>query len=267
MRLWYIIYMIEIPKDIKTTLSEIGLDRAEIQVYMLLVQKNLLTIQQITTELSLPRSSVHLACENLLAKGVIKVTVSGKRRYFYLEQPKNIENFITHKENQLKSEKLAISSILPKLSAIHAVNSESESIEIEELQGEDGFVEVFYRSLNQPKDGEVLRFSGKPENFTIGRDRLVNYRKERTKKRIFAKILQPDSEYAAEEIKDAKLKMREVFILPRDIYDPNIQASVWADNVAFTVWDKGLHSVVIKNKSIAEFMKQLFGIASRQSDH
>ncbi len=259
--------MIEIPKDIKTTLSEIGLDRAEIQVYMLLVQKNLLSIQQITTELSLPRSSVHLACENLIAKGVIKVNVTGKRRYFYLDQPKSIENFIIHKENQLKSEKLAIDSILPKLSAIHAVSNESESIEIEELHGEDGFVEIFYRSLHQPKDGEVLRFTGKPENFTVGRDRLLTYRKERMKKRIFAKLLQPHSDLAVEEVKDAKLKMREVFILPKELYDPNIQASVWADNVAFTVWDKGLHSIVIKNKSIAEFMKQLFGIASRQSDH
>ncbi len=257
--------MIEIPEEIKQTLSEIGLDRTQIQVYMLLLKKGLLSIQDITNELKLPRSSIHLACEGLLARGVINVSISGKRRNFYIEQPKNIENFLTQKENEIKAHKLALGSILPKLTAFYAVSNESEPIDIEELHGEDGFVETFYRSLNQPKDGEVLRFGGDPTLFTVARDRLVKYRKEREKKRIFSRMLQPKSPFSEEEIKDAKLKMREVRILPKEIYDPKLQMSVWADNLAVTVWDKGLHSVMIRNKAIADFMRQMFEIAWKQA--
>ena len=137
----------------------------------------------------------------------------------------------------------------------------SEPIEIEHLQGEDGFVETFYRSLNQPKGGEVLRFAGDPAHFTIARDRLVKYREERMKKKIFAKLLQPESRYSAEEAKDSRFKLREIRFLPKDRYDPKIQSSVWQDKIAITIWDNGLHSIIVENKAIADFMRSMFEIA------
>ncbi|MFA6920084.1 MAG: helix-turn-helix domain-containing protein [Candidatus Paceibacterota bacterium] len=258
--------MIEIPQEIKKTLNEIGLDRTESQVYVLLLKKGLLSIQEITKELSLPRSSVHLACEGLLARGVAKVSMSNKRRSFYIEQPKDIEKFLIYEENELTSKKSALNSILPKLTAIYAVAKESEPIDVEELQGENGFVETFYRSLNQPKNSEVLRFGSDPDLFTIARDRLVKYREQRMKKKICSRLLQPESHLSTEEIKDARFKMREVRVLPKEFYDPKLQMSTWADNVAITVWDKGLHSVIIRNKAIADFIQQIFEIIWKQAD-
>ncbi len=253
--------MLEIPQEIKQVFTQIGLDRAESQVYIALLKKNFLSIQELTNEVKLPRSSVHLACENLLAKGVLRVSKTGKRRDFYIENPKNIESFIQSKEYELIAQKTALTSVLPKLSAIQAVSQESEPIEIQELQGEDGFVETFYQSLNQKKGGEVLRFAGDPEKFTVARDRLKKYREDRVKKKIYTRLLQPQSPYAEEEIKDALGKMREVRILPKELYNPSTQMSVWGDKTAITVWDKGLHSVVITNKALASTMKQLFEIA------
>ncbi len=253
--------MLEIPQEIKKTLTEIGLDRTEIQVYFLLLKKNLLSIQEITNELKLPRSSVHLACESMLNTGVMKISTSGKRRLFYIEGPKAITNFLENKESELQKNKLTLNSILPKLSAIHSASQEIEPIEIEELQGEDGFVETFYRSLDQPKGGEVLRFGADPTSFTIAREKLKKYREDRMKKKIFTKLLLPDSEFSKEEIGEAKFKMRETRILSKDKYSPQVQASIWSDQFSITIWDKGLHSIIIRNKFIALFMKQLFEIA------
>lgn len=257
--------MIEIPQEIKKVLKEIGLDRTESQVYIILVKKGLLSIQDITNELKLPRSSVHLACEDLVNKGVIKITNTGKRRTFYIEHPKDIENFLLQQEKNISSKKIALEEILPRLVATYSTAKESEPIEIEELRGEDGFVEIFYKSLNQPKNSEVLRFGSDPTVFTVARDRLVEYREERMKKKIYTRLLLTESEYSKEEIKDARFKMREVRILPKEVYNPNTQTSIWADNVTITIWDKGLHSVIIKNKAIAEFMKQMFEIAWKQA--
>jgi predicted DNA-binding transcriptional regulator len=253
--------MLEIPQEIKKTLGDIGLDRTESQVYILLLKKGLLGIQDITNELKLPRSSVHLACENLLSRGVLQVSITGKRRSFYIEHPKHIENFVHYQENQIQTQKLALGAILPKLTALYAVSQDSDPIDIEELQGEDGFVETFYRSLNQPKGSEVLRFGGDPGLFTVARDRLKEYREERMKKKIYARMLHPQSEHSESEMKDAKFKMREVRILDKALYDPKINASIWQEYVAITVWDKGLHSVILRNKAIADFMRQMFEIA------
>ena len=258
--------MLQIPEEIKNTLGNIGLDRTEMQVYMMLLKKNLLTIQQLTDELSLPRSSVHLACENLLEKGVLKVSVTGKRRNFYIEHPKDIGHALEQEENKIKSNRLSLASILPRLVALSAISQEAEPIDIEELQGEDGFVEIFYRGLDQPKGGEILRFSGNPADFTVARDQLKGYREKRMKKKIYTRILQQRSELSESEIADAKFKMREVRVLKKELYDPKVHVSVWTDNTAFTVWDKGLHSIIIRNKAIAGFARQMFELAWASAD-
>lgn len=253
--------MLEIPQEIRQTLSEIGLDRTQTQVVMLLLKKNMLGIQDITNELKLPRSSVQLACEQLLERGVLKVAASGKRRSFYIEHPKAIKNYLSYEENSITTKKSSLENIIPRLTALFPTAIGAEPIEIEHLEGEDGFVEVFYRSLKQPKDSEVLRFGGDPAFFTVARDRLVKYREERMKKKIFARLLQPLSRYSEEEVKDSKFKMREIRFLQKELYDPKVNVSVWQDKVAFTVWDVGLHSVIVQNKAIADFMKAMFEIA------
>jgi len=257
--------MIEITKEIKNVLSEIGLDRTESQVYILLLKKGLFSIQEISNELKLPRSSVHLACENLLSRGVIKISKTGKRRNFYIEKPKDIENFINYQENKIQTNKLAISSVLSQLTALYVTSKETEPIDIEELEGEDGFVETYYRALRQPKNSEVLHFGGDPSIFTRGRSRIKKYTEKRMKKKIYSRLLLPNYEFSKNEIKEAKFKMREVRILKKEIFNPKVNASVWQDHIAITIWDKGLHSVIIRNKAIADFMKQLFEIAWGQA--
>jgi len=253
--------MIDVPKEIYETLKTIGLDRAESQVYFSLLKNGIMGIQEITDEVKLPRSSVHLACENLLKKNVLKMSVSGKRRSFYIEKPKDIENFIKYEENIINSNKASINTIIPKLNMVYAFSQEIEPIEVEELQGEDGFIETYYRSLNQPINSETLRIGGDTRLFIVQKEKLKDYTEKRKKKKIYTKLLLPDYELSINEQKDAKFKMRDVHILNKEIFDPKIQMSIWQGNTAFTVWDKGYYTIIIKNKAISETLKQLYMIA------
>ena len=166
-------------------------------------------------------------------------------------------------EHQKKVSELEL--VLPELRVFFALRGDSEKIDIEHFSGEEGFVKIFYLSLEQEKNGEVLRMSGEPEKFTVARDQLKGYREKRLKKRIHARILMTDSPQAEEERQEAKLKFREVRCLPKAIFGPNIHLSLWTDHVAITIWDQGLHSIVITNKSIADFMKMMFEIAWNQA--
>ncbi len=257
--------MLEISQEIKQTLKDIGLDRAETQVCILLLKKNMLGIADITNELKLPRSSIHLACEHLLERGVLKVSVSGKRRNFYIEHPKAIKNYLSFEENQIGIKKASLESIMPRLASLSLIALGSEPIEVEHLQGEDGFVETFFRSLKQPKDSEIVRFGGDPEFFTVARDELKGYREQRMKKKIYVRMLQPKTRYSDEEEKESKYKMREVKFLDKKIFDPKVNISVWQDKISVTVWDAGLHSVIISNKAFADFMRSMFEICWSQA--
>lgn len=257
--------MLEIPQEIKQTFKDIGLDRAESQVCMLLLNKNMLGIAEITNELKLPRSSVHLACEHLLERGVLKVSTTGKRRNFYIEHPKAIKNFLSFEENKIDIKKASLENLIPRLVSLFPRATGAEPIEVEYLQGEDGFVETFYRSLKAPKDSEIVRFGGDPAFFTVARDRLLKYREERMKKKIYVRMLHPKTSSSDEEQKDARFKMREVKFLPKEIFDPSVNVSVWQDKVSITVWDAGLHSSIISNKAFADFMRSLFEVCWMQA--
>lgn len=228
---------------------------------MLLLKKNMLGVQDMTNELKLPRSSVQLACEQLLARGVLRVLVTGKRRSFYIEHPKAINNYLSFEENTIATKKLSLEKVMPQLMSVFPAAVGVEPIEVEHLEGEDGFVDVFYRSLSQPKGSEVLRFGGDPALFTVARSRLAEYRVQRIKKKITARLLQPLSHYSAEEVRDSRFKMREIRFLSKDLYSPMAHTSIWQDKIAMTVWDAGLHSIIITNKALADFMRQLFEVA------
>jgi len=256
--------MIDVPKEIDEVLKTIGLDRAESQVYFSLLKNGIMGIQEITDEVKLPRSSVHLACEKLFKKNVLKISIEGKRRNFYIEKPKDIENYIKYEENIINKHKASINTIIPRLNTVYALSQDIEPIEIEELQGEDGFIETYYRSLNQPINSETLRIGGDSRLFIVQKEKLNNYRKTRRKKKIYTKLLLPNYDLSIDEQKDAKFKMRDVHILDKEIFDPKIQMSIWQENTAFTVWDKGLHTIIIKNKAISYTLKQLYMIAWEQ---
>ncbi len=257
--------MLEITQEIKDTLKEVGLDRTETQVCILLLKKNMLGIQDITDELKLPRSSVHLACEHLLERGVLKISTSGKRRNFYIEHPKAIKNYLIFEENQIGIKKASLENIIPRLTALFPTALGAEPIEVEHLQGEEGFVETFFRSLKQPKDSEIVRFGGDPAFFTVAREKLKEYRQERMKKKIYVRMLHPKTPLSDEEQKDARFKMREVKFLPKEIFDPKVNISVWQDKVSITVWDAGLHSSIISNKAFADFMRSMFEVCWMQA--
>ena len=253
--------MLEIPQKVKESLKSIGLDFAETQAVFYLFSHGLSSIADISAGVKLPRSTIHLAVEHLIERGVLGTVASGKRRMVYIENPEKIRKFIEHEELLTKNKLNQFELLLPELRSFFALRGDSEKIDTEHLEGEDGFVKIFYMALDQKKGGEVLRMGGDPERFTVARDRLKIYREKRIKKKISARLLMSESPLVEEEKKDALIKSREVRALPKELFNPNLQVSIWPGHVALTVWDQGLHSIVITNKSISEFMKMMFEIA------
>lgn len=253
--------MIEIPKHLKQNLKEIGFDMAEQQIIFYLFKNGLSSIADIATGVGLPRSTIHLATEQLLSRSVVATTSVGKRRMFYIEKPDRLKGFVEYEQLETQKKLANLESLMPELRAFFALRGGSEKIDVEFLEGEDGFVETFFRSLEQNVDGEVLRISGDIETFTVARSKLKGYGVARRKKRITNRQIITESPAAQDEVTEGRLKNREVRIIPKSILNPNLHLSIWKNHVTFTIWDEGLQSIIITNKSIYEFMKMMFEIA------
>lgn len=263
--LCYTYSMIEIPQKLKDSLKEVGFDFAEQQSIFYLFKHGLSNIADIVKGVALPRSTIHLAVEKLIERGVLATTTLGKRRMVYIEKPEKIKKFVEHEQSITNKKMAEVELILPELRTFFALRGNSEQIDIQHLEGEDGFVETFFKSLEQDKNGEVLRFSGATETFTVARDRLKGYGVLRRKKNINARMIIPESPMAEDEKNEARVKLRETRILPASIFNPNLHITIWPNHVSITIWDQGLHSIVITNKSISEFMKMMFEIAWMQA--
>ncbi len=252
--------MIEIPQGIRQTLKDIGLDSAQQQVVFYLFKHGVSSIADIALGVTLPRSTVHLAVDHLLQRQVLASTTLGKRRMVYIEKPERIRKVVEQEQLEVSKKMSALEDILPELRTFFALRGKSEKIDIEQLEGEDGFIETFFRSLDQEKGGEVLRISGDTETFTVARDRLKAYGAARRKKKITARHIITESPGAEEEVAESFAKNRETRVISKKILSPNIHLSLWKNHVAFTIWDQGLQSVIITNKSMYDFMKMVFEI-------
>lgn len=164
--------MLEIPQSIKHSLKGIGFDSAQIQTIFYLFKGGMVTIADVAKGVNLPRSTVHLAVEALIERGVLGTAASGKRRLVYIENPEKVRKYVEHEELVARKKLSEFELLLPELRSFFALRGDSEKIDVEHLEGEDGFVQVFYRSLDQDRGGEVMRMSGNPEKFTVARERL-----------------------------------------------------------------------------------------------
>ncbi len=253
--------MLEIPQELKRNLKEIGFNMAEQQIIFYLFKYGLSNIADIAKGVGLSRSTIHLGVEQLLERKVIAVTILGKRRMVYIEKPEKLRKFVEYEQSEAQKKLTNLESLLPELRTFFALGGDSEKIDVEFLEGEDGFIETFFRSLDQEKGGEVLRISGDTETFTVARDKLKGYGVARRKKKIMARHIITESPMAEDEVLESRIKGRETHVISKSILNPNLHLSIWKNHVTFTIWDEGLHSIIITNRSIYEFMKMMFEIA------
>lgn len=252
--------MIQINQEIYQKLKAVGFGTAEQQVIFHLFENGGSTIADIAKSVRLPRATVHLAVETLLKQEVIQTSYSGKRRVVYIEKPEKIRKIIENQQKEVHKKEEILESVLPDLRTLFTLRGEGEKIDIEHFEGESGFVETFWRSLDQEKGGEILRIAGDIETFTVGRQSLKEYGVKRRKKKIFARHIITESPLADDELKEAPLKQRDVRVISKNLIDPKVHVAIWKNHVSFTVWDKDLHTIIITNPSIYTFMKSIFEV-------
>lgn len=252
--------MLQINQNIYQKLKMVGFDTAEQQVIFHLFQSGGSTVADIAKNVKLPRSTIHLAVETLLKQEIIQASQSGKRRIVYIEKPEKIRKIIENEQKEVHKKQEILESVLPDLRTLFTLRGDGEKIDIEHFEGESGFVETFWRSLEQEKGGEILRIAGDIETFTVGRQNLKQYGVQRRKKKIFAKHIITESPLADDELKEAPLKQRDVRVISKNLIDPKVHVAIWKNHVSFTVWDKDLHTVIITNRSIYTFMKSIFEV-------
>jgi len=244
-------------EDLKENLIKLGLTKAEIEVYFYLLSHGSQSIQEITKETKLPRSTINLTIEKFLADNIVRFYMVGKRKNYVIEDPENLINLITKQEREMQLKKAAFQQLLPKLDTIHFLKSQGD-IKVEFLEGEEGFKKQYLKTLELKKGQEILRFGVSSEKFTILPEFLREYRDEKNKKGIRTRLLLPEGELAKMVQGDDKNDLRETRFLDKKTYDPKGMITIWDNKLSFTAWDKKLKTIIIDSEPMAEIMRSIF---------
>lgn len=230
-------------------LEKIGLSRAEIKVYLALLELGISTVGAVTKRSGIPSSNIYPILDNLASKGLISHTITANKRHYKAEDPNRLKDFIKEQKQQLENQETKLSFLISDLSKIQCkLEKTQESFTYEGIKGIKTALEFVLKVLKKEDTFYVIDAS------KIMTEKLIGYFNDfanrRAKQGIKYKII-----YGAESIEFAKerkkYKLTEVKVLPEGIIIPSV-FWIFKDYVVIAVFSDNPIALMIKNKQMAE---------------
>jgi len=102
----------------QTFLEDLGLTKAEAQVYLALLQSGPSSIRKIATVANINRGTTYDALKRLSTTGLVSYRKRGERQHYMAESPDQINTLITERRRELVNLQAEAQTLIPKLMAI-----------------------------------------------------------------------------------------------------------------------------------------------------
>ncbi|MBD3247410.1 hypothetical protein GF378_02210 [Candidatus Pacearchaeota archaeon] len=226
-------------------LGKLGLQEAEIKIYMALLKKGLSTATQISQYTALNRSHIYDKLDILLEKGLISFVIKNNVKYFKASDPEKILDYI--KEIQTN-----IQDIIPDLNQIKNVSKPKTVVEL--YQGKEGMKTVLKDVIREGKNFSVFGEEGQfQETLPVYIHQFLrDVKHNQIKERLLSK-----------EEKRGKLILTEenteVRHLPDNFFSP-VTMVVYGDKIAIFIWAEPQFVVLIKDDGVAKAFNSYFNV-------
>lgn len=133
-------------QDIQSILSELGLSRTEIDVYLAGLARPSVGVHELVTVTRIKRPTVYHALETLMQKGLVSKHGTVRRLEFVMTKPRQFEHLVDREIGKLQERKQKIVSVLPMLEARLSPES-AKSVRVSQFDGIDGVKTVVEEAL------------------------------------------------------------------------------------------------------------------------
>jgi len=229
-------------------LEKIGLSRAEIKVYVSLLELGISTVGPLTKKSNIQSSHIYPILENLANKGLVSHTITANKKHFRAEDPQRLKIFLEEQQNQLANQQQKIDFLISELSTRQNKSRKTqEFFTYEGIKGIKTALEFVLKILKKDDTFYVIDASGMSKENLMGY--FNDFSKRRAKTGINYKIIYDvDSlEFAKERKMD---KLTEVRILPKGIKIPSV-FWIFKDYIVIAVFSESPLAIMIKNKQIS----------------
>jgi len=253
---WYTIYNIfqlYIIMDIEYVLCEYGLTDKEIKVYITLLPLGLVTLQEVSSKIDLPRTTVYNTLSYLSNKGLVSNILKDKVKHYQAVDP----NKLIDNVNNLKH---LVSSILPDLKKIK--NNEFNSSSAQIFQGTKGLTTILTDIFEH---NQMIYYFG---SYSLSKELLKHqpdhFRTIRLDRHIPAKIIiEP---YAEPSFNTKEYKKITDMRFSNIMKEFPCMIFIYGDKLAMYTLEKDIIGVIINNSEISKAMKIVFDMFWKQSE-
>lgn len=160
---------------LKKDLVKLGLSNKEAEVYLAILELGDASVERIAQKSKVKRTTVYDVVKDLGSKGLIGTMHRNKRKYFYVDDPRKLEE-------QLEEKKVVLKNILPEL--LSMANVVGRKPKIKYFEGPEGMKNVYLDTLRYPNQ-EILMWGTEKVFDCFEDDFLWDYY---VKKRVQSKI-------------------------------------------------------------------------------
>lgn len=235
-------------KLLTITLRNMGLKETEAAVYLSALKQGYSTVLTLAEETGVKRGTVYEITSRLIDRGLIKITKKEGHRYLIAEDPRAL----SAKFNEYTKE------FDKNLSQFLALQNQNEiKPKITYYEGEDEIWQIYEDTLI--KGQPILSFTSVIGIYNLlDSQRIEDYIRRRTEKKIPIQIIALDSPEAREWAKRGKEEFREVRLIPKEQYDFSADVEIYGDKVATISFKEKIFGVVIESAQISQMQRMAF---------
>ncbi len=130
-------------------LQKLGLSQKEARLYLVALENGPATIAKLAQKSGLKRGTIYEFLTEMLEKGLLEVSISGKRKLYASVQPQKLKKIIDR-------QKEILDNLIPDLSMLTSTSPAKPKIKF--YEGKEGLVAAYYEMLDLPNGSEVLGF-------------------------------------------------------------------------------------------------------------
>lgn len=242
------------------TLTRIGLNEKQAQVYIALVQTGKATAYSVAKHSGLKKPTTYVILDELIAKGIVKKLPQAKTMHYTAISPEDL--FSIYKSRIANAEKEA----LPELKALS--RGKGYKVRATYYEGMEGIREMYKTFQKQIKKKKYVAFYAHERDASpVLLDFFKEMRDEFLKDNIYREGITVYDESIKRFLDPKYMKTRNIKLkaLPIDKYNSNISIEI-AGNLTQIFSHKHLQGIILDNPDIAKVLKQIFKLLWNQDD-
>lgn len=234
-------------------LKNLELTAEEIQVYLASLEAGNSTVLTLAQDTGIPRTTVYLLVESLEKKGLLILTILGKKKHYVPASPQELVTLAQKKQEQYKQTAKELEKNIPELQALY--NLKHESPKIRYYEGTEGIKKIYEETLSVEK---IYVHCMTQEAHEIMGSYLDTYFTRVIRKMIYTQEIVSDSQLDREYQKEYTTSRNEIICIPQK-YITNTDYMIYGNCVSFITYkDKNPVGVVIEDPEIAHFERIKF---------